>query len=112
MLVYVQLQVTVTPPSCHPPPSLRAVFQNLQEVTPNLTEGPAAGSLGELVALPPTIEAVLSSSKLLMLQPPTQPAEYGQQRTLNMVHAQTAAQQKSNGSYKARMSGKCGEWRD
>ena len=28
------------------------------------------------------------------------------------VHAQTAAQQQSNGSYEARMSGKCGEWRD
>ena len=43
---------------------------------------------------------------------PTQPSECGQQRTLNIVHAQTAAQQQSNGSYEARMSGKCWEWRD
>ena len=42
----------------------------------------------------------------------SQPSECGRQRTLNIVHAQTAAQQKSNGSYEARMSGKCGEWRD
>ena len=42
----------------------------------------------------------------------TQPSELGRQRTLNIVHAQTAAQQQSNGSYEARMSGKCGEWRD
>ena len=41
-----------------------------------------------------------------------QPSECGQQRTLNIVHAQTAAQQQSNGCYEARMSGKCGEWRD
>ena len=41
-----------------------------------------------------------------------QPSESGRQRTLNIVHAQTAAQQQSNGSYEARMSGKCGEWRD
>ena len=41
-----------------------------------------------------------------------QPYECGRQRTLNIVHAQTAAQQQSNGSYEARMSGKCGEWRD
>ena len=41
-----------------------------------------------------------------------QPSECGQQRTLNIVHAQTAAQQQSNGIYEARMSGKCGEWRD
>ena len=41
-----------------------------------------------------------------------QPSECGRQRTLNIVHAQTAAQQQSNGSYEARMSGKCGEWRD
>ena len=39
-------------------------------------------------------------------------SEYGQQRTLNIVHAQTAAQQQSDGSSEARMSGKCGEWRD
>ena len=32
--------------------------------------------------------------------------------TLNIVLAQTAAQQQCNGSYEARMSGKCGEWRD
>ena len=44
--------------------------------------------------------------------PKTQPSECGQQRTLNIVHAQTAAQEQSNGSYEARMSGKCGEWRD
>ena len=42
----------------------------------------------------------------------SQPSECGRQRTLNIVHAQTAAQQQSNGSYEARMSGKCGEWRD
>ena len=43
-----------------------------------------------------------------------QPSEYGRQRTLNIVHAQTAAQQQSNGSYEARnrMSGKFEEWRD
>ena len=41
-----------------------------------------------------------------------QPSECGRQCTLNIVHAQTAAQQQSNGSYEARMSGKCGEWRD
>ena len=44
--------------------------------------------------------------------PPPQPSECGRQHTLNIVHAQTAAQQQSNGSYEARMSGKCGEWRD
>ena len=42
----------------------------------------------------------------------SQPSECGRQRTLNIVHAQTAAQQQSNGSSEARMSGKCGEWRD
>ena len=41
-----------------------------------------------------------------------QPSECGREHTLNIVHAQTAAQQQSNGSYEARMSGKCGEWRD
>ena len=41
-----------------------------------------------------------------------QTSECGRQRTLNMVHAQTAAQQQSNGKIEARMSGKCGEWRD
>ena len=41
-----------------------------------------------------------------------QPFECGRQRTLNIVHAQTAAQQQSNRCYEARMSGKCGEWRD
>ena len=43
---------------------------------------------------------------------PPQPSECGRQRTLNIVHAQTAAQQQSNGCYEARMSGKCEEWRD
>ena len=42
----------------------------------------------------------------------SQPSKCGRQHTLNIVHAQTAAQQKSNGSSEARMSGKCGEWRD
>ena len=42
----------------------------------------------------------------------SQPSECGRQPTLNIVHALTAAQQQSNGSYEARMSGKCGEWRD
>ena len=42
----------------------------------------------------------------------SQPSECGLQSTLNIVHAQTAAQQQSNGSYEARMSGKCGEWRE
>ena len=42
----------------------------------------------------------------------SQPSECGRQHTLNIVNAQTAAQQQSNGSYEARMSGKCGEWRD
>ena len=41
-----------------------------------------------------------------------QPSECGRQRILNIVHAQTAAQEQSNGSYEARMSMKCGEWRD
>ena len=31
---------------------------------------------------------------------------------MNIVYAQTAAQQQSNGSYEARMSGKCREWRE
>ena len=42
----------------------------------------------------------------------SQPYECGRQRTLNIVRAQTAAQQQSNGSYEASMSGKCGEWSD
>ena len=42
----------------------------------------------------------------------SQPSECGQQRTLNILHAQTAAQQQSNVIYEARMSGKCEEWRD
>ena len=42
----------------------------------------------------------------------SQPSECGRQRTLNIVFAQTAAQQHSNGSYEARRSGKCEEWRD
>ena len=33
-------------------------------------------------------------------------------RTRITVHAQTAAQQQSNGNFEARMSEKCGEWRD
>ena len=37
----------------------------------------------------------------------SQPSECGRQRTLNIVHTQTAAQQQSNGSYETRMSGKC-----
>ena len=41
-----------------------------------------------------------------------QPSECGQQRTLNIVHAQAAAQHQSNGSYEASMSGICGDWRD
>ena len=32
--------------------------------------------------------------------------------TMITVHAQTAAQQQSNGNFEARMSEKCGEWRD
>ena len=40
------------------------------------------------------------------------PSEYGQQHTLNILNAQTAAQHQFNGSYEARMSGKFGEWRD
>ena len=47
-----------------------------------------------------------------LLKRAAKPSECGQQRTLNIVHAQTAAQQQSNGSYEARMSGKCGKWRD
>ena len=42
----------------------------------------------------------------------SQPSECGRQHTLNIVHAQTAAQQQSIESNEARMSGKCGEWRD
>ena len=41
-----------------------------------------------------------------------QPSECGRQRTLNIVHTQTAAQQQSIGSNEARMSRKCGELRD
>ena len=33
-------------------------------------------------------------------------------RTRIIVNAQTAAQQQSNGSYEARRSRKCGEWRN
>ena len=33
-------------------------------------------------------------------------------RTRITIHAQTAARQQSNGNSEARMSGKCGEWRD
>ena len=41
-----------------------------------------------------------------------QPSEYGRQHTLISVHAQTAAWHQSNGNSEARMSEKCGEWRD
>ena len=41
-----------------------------------------------------------------------QPSECGRQHTLISVHAQTAAWQQSNGNSEARMSEKCGEWRD
>ena len=41
----------------------------------------------------------------------SQPSECGRQRTLNIVPAQTVAQQQSKGIYDTRMSGKCGEWR-
>ena len=41
-----------------------------------------------------------------------QPSECGRQDTLISVHAQTAAWQQSNGNSEARMSEKCGEWRD
>ena len=46
---------------------------------------------------------------LLTGQTGEQPSECGRQRTLNIVNAQTAAQQQSNGIYEARLSGKCGE---
>ena len=49
---------------------------------------------------------------LFPMVPLAQPSECRRQCTLNIVNAQTAAQQQSNGSYEARMSGKCGEWRD
>ena len=44
--------------------------------------------------------------------PSSQPSECGQQHTLISVHAQTAAWKQSNGNSEARMSEKCGEWRD
>ena len=56
------------------------------------------------------IDTPVSPGEPLLLR--AQPSECGRQRTLNTVHAQTAAQQYSNGSYEARMSGKCGEGRD
>ena len=48
-----------------------------------------------------------------LIQPSSraQPSECGRQHTLISVHAQTAAQQQSNGNSEARMSEKCGEWR-
>ena len=55
-------------------------------------------------------ESVLGRDEGYMMKyslSPTQPSECGRQRTLNTVHAQTAAQQQSNGSYEARMPGKC-----
>ena len=39
-------------------------------------------------------------------------SECGRQQTLISVHAQTAAWQQSNENSEARMSKKCGEWRD
>ena len=42
----------------------------------------------------------------------SQPSECEQQHNLISVHAQTAAWQQSNGNSEARMSEKCGEWRD
>ena len=41
-----------------------------------------------------------------------QSSECGRQGILNIVHAHTAVQQHPNGSYEAKMSGKCEEWRD
>ena len=41
-----------------------------------------------------------------------QPSECGRQHTLISIHAQTSAGQQSNGNSEARMSEKCGEWRD
>ena len=49
---------------------------------------------------------------LLKLRDDHSPPPLLQLRTRIIVHAQTADQQQSNGSYEARMSGKCGEWRD
>ena len=43
---------------------------------------------------------------------PSQPSECGRRHILISVHAQTAAWQQSNGNSEARMSEKCGEWRD
>ena len=42
----------------------------------------------------------------------SQPSECGRQRTLISVHAQTAPRLQSNGNSEARMSQKCGEWKD
>ena len=41
-----------------------------------------------------------------------QPSECGRRHTLISVHAQAAAGQQSNGNSEARMSEKCGVWRD
>ena len=49
---------------------------------------------------------------LLLCNTQAQPSECGRQHTLISVHAQTAAWQQSNGNSEARMSEKCGEWRD
>ena len=57
-------------------------------------------------------ELVLSSIGGIVNKCRPQPSEYGRQSSLNIVHAQSAAQQQSNGSYEGRMSGKCGEWRE
>ena len=54
----------------------------------------------------------MKTKYVLAMEYLSQPSECGRQRILNIVHAQKAAQQQSNGSYEARMSGKCGEWRD
>ena len=42
----------------------------------------------------------------------TQPSECGRQQTLISLHSQTAAWQQCNGNSEARMSEKCGEWRE
>ena len=47
-----------------------------------------------------------------MLTQASQPPECERQHTLISVHAQTAAWQQSNINSEARMSEKCGEWRD
>ena len=44
----------------------------------------------------------LCLKEFLRAKPEAQPSECGRQRTLNIVHAQTAAQQQSNVSYEAK----------